>query len=45
MLAILDLDGIYGPATVGAVENYQRAHHLAVDGIVGPATRSALGLA
>jgi len=33
-----NLDGIYGPATEGAVRSFQRAFGLAVDGIAGPAT-------
>lgn len=37
------IDGIFGPVTKSAVEEFQRGDHLAVDGIVGPATWSALG--
>jgi peptidoglycan hydrolase-like protein with peptidoglycan-binding domain len=37
------IDGIFGPVTKLAVEQFQKDDHLAVDGIVGPATWSALG--
>jgi peptidoglycan hydrolase-like protein with peptidoglycan-binding domain len=37
------IDGIFGPVTKSAVEEFQQYSHLAVDGIVGPATWSALG--
>ena len=37
------IDGVFGPVTKGAVEEFQTYSHLAVDGIVGPATWSALG--
>ena len=37
------VDGIFGPVTKSAVEEFQQYSHLAVDGIVGPATWSALG--
>lgn len=36
------LDGIFGPETLTAVEEFQRADHLQVDGIAGPLTQSAL---
>ena len=36
------VDGVRGPLTRGAVENFQRDHDLVVDGIVGPATRATL---
>ena len=37
-------DGIFGPQTKAAVENFQRNHGLSVDGVVGPQTWGALGL-
>lgn len=37
------IDGVFGPVTKTAVEEFQGGAHLAVDGIVGPATWSALG--
>ena len=36
------LDGVYGVATAGAVESFQRQNKLEVDGVVGPQTRAAL---
>ncbi len=36
----LAVDGIFGPRTNSAVQNYQASHGLAVDGIVGPQTWS-----
>jgi murein L,D-transpeptidase YcbB/YkuD len=42
-LSDTDIDGIYGPVTKDAVEQYQTFKHLAVDGIVGPITWGALG--
>ncbi len=41
--APLKVDGIFGPQTKAAVEDYQSARHLEVDGIVGPHTWLALG--
>lgn len=38
----LDVDGIFGKQTNGAVRDFQGDHGLAVDGIVGPQTWEAL---
>jgi GH25 family lysozyme M1 (1,4-beta-N-acetylmuramidase) len=40
----VQLDGMYGPQTQGAVLQFQRTHGLAVDGVAGAATVAALGL-
>ena len=37
-----EIDGVFGPVTKTAVEEFQAGAHLAVDGIVGPATWGAL---
>lgn len=37
------IDGIFGPVTKSAVEQFQAGANLSVDGIVGPATWAALG--
>ncbi|MBV9797907.1 MAG: peptidoglycan-binding protein [Solirubrobacterales bacterium] len=42
-LSANQIDGIFGPVTKSAVEQFQSYEHLAVDGIVGPATWAALG--
>jgi uncharacterized protein YkwD len=36
--AAIDVDGIFGPRTHGAVLNFQRSQGIQVDGIVGPET-------
>lgn len=38
----LQEDGIFGPKTLSAVQNYQKANRLQVDGIVGPKTWASL---
>ena len=37
-------DGLYGPNTTHAVEQFQRSEGFVVDGIAGPNTLGALGL-
>ena len=37
------IDGIFGPVTKAAVEQFQHDSHLTADGIVGPHTWAALG--
>ena len=38
----LEADGIFGPITEGAVQDFQSANGLDIDGIVGPITWSAV---
>lgn len=42
-LSFTQIDGIFGPVTKTAVEQFQEDSKLAIDGIVGPATWTALG--
>ena len=39
------IDGVFGPATKGALKRFQADHGLDADGIVGPATKAALAAA
>ena len=38
----IDVDGSFGPQTLAAVKDYQKANGLTVDGMVGPQTQAAL---
>jgi len=42
-LSDYQIDGIFGPVTKAAVEEFQSYRNLTVDGIVGPITWAALG--
>jgi peptidoglycan hydrolase-like protein with peptidoglycan-binding domain len=42
-LSYNQIDGIFGPVTKNAVEEFQTQSHISVDGIVGPVTWGALG--
>jgi peptidoglycan hydrolase-like protein with peptidoglycan-binding domain len=42
-LSYNDIDGVFGPVTKTAVEQFQGYSGLAVDGVVGPLTWAALG--
>jgi peptidoglycan hydrolase-like protein with peptidoglycan-binding domain len=42
-LSYQDIDGIFGPHTKTAVEEFQQSAGLVVDGVVGPITWGALG--
>lgn len=43
--ATIAVDGIFGPATEGAVRDFQSVHELTVDGMVGPSTWTTLSTA
>lgn len=40
----IGIDGKFGYSTLGAVEAFQKSHHLGIDGIVGPMTAAVIGL-
>jgi peptidoglycan hydrolase-like protein with peptidoglycan-binding domain len=42
-LSYPQIDGMFGPVTKHAVQQYQQSHGLSADGIVGPITWHALG--
>jgi len=42
-LSYQQIDGVFGPVTKSAVEQFQKADGLGVDGTLGPATWAALG--
>jgi peptidoglycan hydrolase-like protein with peptidoglycan-binding domain len=42
-LTYRQIDGIFGPQTTTAMEQFQRSWSLTADGVVGPATWAALG--
>jgi peptidoglycan hydrolase-like protein with peptidoglycan-binding domain len=37
-LSVNETDGVFGPVTKAAVEQFQHNNNIAVDGIIGPAT-------
>jgi hypothetical protein len=43
-LGAVDVDGIFGPQTEGAVKTFQKVRGLVVDGLVGPKTLEAMSL-
>lgn len=42
--AVMEVDGIYGPATRAAIIGFQAEKGLSPDGVIGPRTAAALGL-
>ncbi len=40
----IGVDGVFGPGTERALQQWQRSHGLTADGVAGPQTRQALGL-